>query len=83
MRSLRGEAPHNSRVGEGLGGRRQPSPQEMQGGLATAWGDAVPPSKINYLMSVSVRLGICFGSVGIALKPNLKPTLVGMSTESM
>ena len=57
MGSLRGEAPHNSRVG-GSGG------------------DAVPPSKINYLMSVSVRFGICFGSVGFALKPYMKPTLL-------
>ena len=27
-------------------------------------------------MSVSVRFGICFGSVGFALKPYMKPTLM-------
>ena len=37
MGSLRGEAPHNSRVG-GLGERRLSSPQEIQRGR----GDAVP-----------------------------------------
>ena len=60
---------HNAQVWGG----RQPSPQEMRGGV---WGAAAPPGKINYLMSVSVRFGICFGSVGFALKPYMKPTLV-------
>jgi len=73
MGNSRGEAPHNSRVGGSAGEGGRPPPQEMQGGSG---GDAVPPSKINYLMSVSVRFGICFGSVGFALKPYMKPTLL-------
>ena len=52
------------------GGGGSPPPQDMQGGSGG------PPSKINYLMSVSVRFGICFGSVGFALKPYMKPTLL-------
>ena len=71
MGSLRGEAPHNSRVG-GSGGGRQPSPPGNAGGV---WGEAVPRSKINCLMSVSVRFGICVGSVGFALTPYMRPTL--------
>ena len=35
-------------------------------------GETVPPSKINYLRSVSVRSGICFGSVGFACNPYMK-----------
>ena len=62
MGSLRREAPHNSRVGS-LGERAAAlSPQESrEGGVGRG-----PPCKINYLMSVSVRFGICFGSVGFA-----------------
>ena len=72
MRSFRGEALHNSRVG-GLEVRAAASPpQEMLVGL----GGRSPPSKIIYLMSVSVRFGICFGSAGFALKPYMKPTLI-------
>ena len=33
-------------------------------------------SKIAYLMWVSFRFGICLGSVGLALKPYVMPTLV-------
>jgi hypothetical protein len=55
----------------GGSGRRQPSPPGNAGGV---WGDTVPPSKINYLMSVSVRYR--FGSVGFALEPDVKPTLI-------
>ena len=44
-----------------------PLPPGNAGGVV--WGDAVPPSKINYLMSVSVRFGICFGLFRFALKP--------------
>ena len=76
MGSLRGEAPHNSRV-VGSGRRAAALPP---GNVGRSGGDAVPPSKINYLMSVSVRFGICFGSVGLALKPYMKPTLHGDSS---
>jgi hypothetical protein len=69
--SLRGEAPHNSWVGEVRRGRRQPPPQEMQGEV---WG-RLGPQKINFLMSVSVRIGTCFGSVGFAFKSYIKSSL--------
>jgi hypothetical protein len=61
MGSLRSEAFHNSWV-EGLGGGRQPCPQEMQGGSEGGL------RKIDYLMSVSARLGICFGWAGFTYK---------------
>ena len=54
-------------------GGRQPS---HPGNARGSGGDTVPPSKINYLMSVSVRSGICFGPVGFAFNPYMKPTLV-------
>ena len=72
MGSLRGEAPYNSQLG-GLGARAAALPPGNAGGV---WGDVVPPSKINYLRSVSVRFVIYFGSVACALKPYMKPTLV-------
>ena len=52
MGSLRGEAPHNSRVG-GAGGREAAAlpPQEMQGG--SGGGDAVPP--VRSIMIISCR----------------------------
>ena len=56
----------------GLGGGRQPS---LAGDAGRGSGGYSPPSKINYLISVSVRFSIRFGSVGVALKPCMKPTL--------
>ena len=56
-----GKAPYNS--GPVEGGRK------CRGGLV---GDAIPPSKINDLMSVSVGFGIYFGSVGFATASGVK-----------
>jgi hypothetical protein len=73
MGSLRGEAPIIRGWGC-LGAGRQPAHPGNAGGV---WeGRIAPPSKINYLMSASVRLAICFGSVGFTLKPYMKPTLI-------
>jgi hypothetical protein len=58
--NLRGEAPLNSRLGRWGEGGCAP-PRKCRG----VWGDAV-----------SGGFGICFGSVGFAVKPYMKPTLL-------
>ena len=68
MASLWGGAPHNSRVG--WSGRRAPALPPGKAGASG--GDAAHPSRMTYLMSVSVWFGICFGLVGFALQPYMK-----------